>query len=180
MVYISFFFSKYLLNEITTPTSFLKQWKFHLNKRRLLQQLLKINLQFEQFPSIVTSCYARTNRAYILWGAFQHVTITSDYYSNTTVNHDCFLHTLLFVHVLKILDYLWYLLVINYVFFQFNIYNCLFFIWDFTTGKLVQINIFVGGKLHVGRYSDRDNDRSNMLQIIYYISMLIRTVWGIY
>lgn len=140
MVYISFFFSKYLLNEITTPTSFLKQWKFHLNKRRLLQQLLKINLQFEQFPSIVTSCYARTNRAHILWGAFQHVTITSDYYSNTTVNHDCFLHTLLFVHVLKILDYLWYLLVINYLFLQFNIYNCLFFYLRFYDRKACSNN----------------------------------------
>lgn len=45
-----------------------------------------------------------------------------------------------------------------------------FFIWDFTTGKLVQITIFVGGKQHVGRYSDRDNDRSNMLQmnILYF------------
>lgn len=97
------------------------------------------------------------------------MTITSDYYSNTIVNHDCFLHTLIFVPVLKILHYLWYLLVINYLFPQANIYNCLFFYLRFYD-KNACSNIFVGGKLHVGRYSDRDNDRSNMLQmtILYF------------
>lgn len=29
-------------------------------------------------------------------------------------------------------------------------------------GKFVKINIFVGGKLYVGCYLDRDNDCSNM------------------